>query len=62
MEDFSVVFRKKLSDQAEACARKTLERLQKDLQGPQELQPQDVFYLSKAADILLAIRDSYGAK
>ena len=62
MEDFSVVFRKKLSDQAEACARKTLERLQKDLQGPQNLKPDEVFYLSKAADILLAIRDEYGAK
>lgn len=62
MEDFAAIFRQRLSNQAEACARKTLERLQKDLQGPQELKPQDVFYLSKAADIMLAIRDSYGAK
>jgi hypothetical protein len=62
MEDFSAIFRQKLSNQAEACARKTLERLQKDLQGPQALTPEEVFYLSKAADILLAIRDSYGTK
>ena len=62
MEDFSAIFRNKLSGQAETCARKALERLQKDLQGPQELTPEDIFYLSKAADILLAIRDAYGAK
>ena len=62
MEDFSAIFRNKLSGQAETCARKTLERLQKDLQGPQALKPEEVFFLSKAADILLAIRDAYGAK
>lgn len=62
MEDFSAIFRNKLSGQAETCARKALERLQKDLQGPQELTPEEVFFLSKAADILLAIRDAYGAK
>ena len=62
MEDFSAIFRQKLSNQAEVCARKTLERLQKDLQGPQSLTPEDIFYLSKAADILLAIRDEYGTK
>ena len=62
MEDFSAIFRNKLSGQAETCARKALERLQKDLQGAQELTPEEVFFLSKAADILLAIRDAYGAK
>lgn len=62
MEDFSAIFRNKLSGQAETCARKALERLQKDLQGPQKLTPEEVFFLSKAADILLAIRDAYGAK
>lgn len=62
MEDFSAIFRNKLSGQAETCARKALERLQKDLQGPQELTPEEVFYLSKAADILLTIRDAYGSK
>jgi hypothetical protein len=62
MEEVSSNFRYKLSNQAEACARKTLERLQKDLQGSQQLRPEEIFYLSKAADILLAIRDSYGAK
>ena len=62
MEDFSATFRQKLPGQAETCARKTLERLQKDLQGPQELTPEEVFFLSKAADILLAIRDAYGEK
>ena len=62
MEDFAAIFRNKLSGQAETCARKALERLQKDLQGPQELTPEEVFFLSKAADILLAIRDAYGSK
>ena len=60
MEDQSSVFRQKLSAQAEVCARKTLEWLQKDLQGDRTLPPQDVYYLASAADLLLAMRDLYG--
>jgi hypothetical protein len=62
MEDFSAVFRQRLSGQAEVCARKSLEWLQKDLQSEQELQPEDVYYLAQAAQILLNIRDQYGKK
>jgi hypothetical protein len=62
MEDQSSVFRQKLSAQAEVCARKTLEWLQKDLQGNQLLPPKDVYYLASAADLLLAMRDLYGKK
>ena len=62
MEDQSSVFRQKLSAQAEVCARKTLECLQKDLQGDRTLAPQDVYYLSSAADLLLSMRDLYGKK
>jgi hypothetical protein len=62
MEDQSSVFRQKLSAQAEVCARKTLEWLQKDLQGDRTLPPQDVYYLASAADLLLAMRDLYGKK
>jgi len=62
MEDFSAKFQQKLSGQAEVCARKTLEWLQKDLQGDRQLTPADVYYLSKAADVLLTIRDDYGKK
>jgi len=62
MEDQSSVFRQKLSAQAEVCARKTLEWLQKDLQGYRTLPPQDVYYLASAADLLLAMRDLYGKK
>lgn len=62
MEDHSTVFRQKLSAQAEACARKTLEWLQKDLQGDRALQPEDVYYLASAADLLLTMRDAYGKK
>jgi hypothetical protein len=62
MEDQSSVFRQKLSAQAEVCARKTLEWLQKDLQGDRTLAPQDVYYLASAADLLLAMRDLYGKK
>jgi hypothetical protein len=62
MEDQSSVFRQKLSAQAEVCARKTLEWLQKDLQGDRTLSPQDVYYLASAADLLLAMRDLYGKK
>ncbi len=62
MEDQSSVFRQKLSAQAEVCARKTLEWLQKDLQGDRTLAPQDVYYLASAADLLLSMRDLYGKK
>jgi hypothetical protein len=62
MEDPSNIFQNKLSSQAEVCARKTLEWLQKDLQGLQKLQPDQVYYLAYAAQILLDIRDNYGKK
>ena len=62
MEDPSNIFQNKLSSQAEVCARKTLEWLQKDLQGQQKLQPDQVYYLAYAAQILLEIRDNYGKK
>ena len=62
MEDHSTIFRQKLSAQAEACARKTLEWLQKDLQGDKALAPQDIYYLASAADLLLTMRDAYGKK
>lgn len=62
MDDHASMFRKKLPQQAEACARKTLEWLQKDLQGDKKLSPEDVYYLSNAADILLTMRDEYGEK
>jgi hypothetical protein len=62
MEDPSNIFQNKLSSQAEVCARKTLEWLQKDLQGPHKLEPDEVYYLAYAAQILLDIRDSYGKK
>ena len=62
MEDHSTTFRMKLSSQAETCARKALEWLQKDLQGDRELAPEDVYYLASAADLLLNMRDLYGKK
>ena len=62
MDDQTTVFRQKLSGQAEACARKTLEWLQKDLQGNKVLHPDEVFYLASAAQLLLNIRDAYGKK
>ncbi len=62
MEDHSTTFRQKLSAQAETCARKTLEWLQKDLQGDRALSAQDVYYLASAADLLLTMRDMYGKK
>jgi hypothetical protein len=62
MEDPSNIFQNKLSSQAEVCARKTLEWLQKDLQGIHKLKPDEVYYLAYAAQILLDIRDSYGKK
>lgn len=60
MEDPSTIFRNRLASQSEACARKTLEWLQKDLQGSHKLEPDEVYYLAYAAQILLNIRDSYG--
>lgn len=62
MEDHSATFRQKLSAQAETCARKTLEWLQKDLQGDRVLNPEEIFYLASAADLLLTMRDTYGKK
>ena len=60
MGDYTEVFRQRLSGQAEVCARKTLEWLQKDLQGPNKLQPVEIYYLASAAEILLNMRDLYG--
>lgn len=60
MADPQSVFREKLPSQAEACARKTLEWLQKDLQSLHTLEPIEVYYLANAASILLIIRDTYG--
>ena len=62
MEDPTKIFQNRLSSQAEACARKTLEWLQKDLQGDRVLNPEEVFYLASAADLLLTMRDTYGKK
>ena len=62
MEEPTTIFRQKLSAQAETCARKTLEWLQKDLQGDRTLTPKHVFYLASAADLLLTMRDLYGKK
>jgi hypothetical protein len=62
MEEPSTIFRQKLSAQAEVCARKTLEWLQKDLQGDRTLPPKDVYYLASAAELLLTMRDMYGKK
>ena len=62
IEDYTAIFRQKLSGQAEVCARKTLEWLQKDLQGEKELLPEDIFHLASAAQVLLAMRDKYGEK
>ena len=62
MEEPTTIFRQKLSAQAETCARKSLEWLQKDLQGDRTLAPKDVFYLASAADLLLTMRDLYGKK
>jgi hypothetical protein len=62
MEDHSAIFRQKLSGQVEVCARKALEWLQKDLQGDRKLSPEEIYYLSSAADLLLTMRDEYGKK
>jgi hypothetical protein len=60
MENPSSAFREKLSSQAEVCARKTLEWLQKDLQSGHKLSPEEIYYLATAARILLDMRDHYG--
>jgi len=60
MDDYAAIFRQKLSGQAEVCARKTLEWLQKDLQNEKELSAEEVFYLASAAQLLLSMRDLYG--
>jgi hypothetical protein len=60
MADPQSMFREKLPSQAEVCARKTLEWLQKDLQSERRLEPVEVYYLASAASILLIIRDTYG--
>lgn len=62
MDDHSIMFRQKLSGQAEVCARKALEWLQKDLQGEKSLIAEEIFYLASAASLLLAMRDTYGKK
>ena len=60
MEDYTRIFRDRLAGQAEVCARKTLEWLQKDLQNERELMPKEVYFLARAAQILLSMRDLYG--
>lgn len=62
MENIHSVFNERLSSQAEVCARKSLEWLQKDLQTLHKLMPEDVYYLACAAKIFLEIRDHYGEK
>jgi hypothetical protein len=61
-QDHSAKFQQRLHGQAEVCARKSLEWLQKDLQGEFKLLPSEVYYLASAAHILLNIRDTYGKK
>jgi len=55
-------FNEKLSEQLEICARKTLEWLQKDLQGAQKLLPEEILQLASSAELLLNLRDMYGKK
>lgn len=62
IEEYTNIFRTKLPNQAEVCARKTLEWLQKDLQGEQKLAPAEIYHLAIAAQILLTMRDFYGKK
>jgi hypothetical protein len=62
MEDYSAVFKDRLAGQAEVCARKTLELLQKDLQVTHKLNAQEIYYLASAAEVLLNMRDKYGKK
>jgi len=60
MSEYKDRFKEFLPTQAEVCARKTLEWLQKDLQGDQKLNPEEIYHLSTAAKLLLNIRDMYG--
>jgi hypothetical protein len=46
MDDYSKVFRHKLPDQTEICARKSLELLEKNLRGEQSFTPEEIFYLA----------------
>ena len=55
-------FNDKLPEQLEVCARKTLEWLQKDLQGAQKLLPEEILQLATSAELLLSLRDMYGKK
>jgi len=60
METIHQDFNKRLSSQAEVCARKSLEWIQKDLQAAHKLSPEDIYYLARAAQIFLEIRDRHG--
>jgi hypothetical protein len=62
MEDIHSVFNDRLSTQAEVCARKSLEILQKDLQTLRKLSAEEIYYFARAAQIFLDIRDQYGKK
>jgi hypothetical protein len=62
MEDYSKVFRHKLPDQTEICARKSLEILEKNLRGEQSFTPEEIYYLASAAEILLDMSEKYGKK
>jgi hypothetical protein len=62
MSSPSFDFNDKLPEQLEICARKTLEWLQKDLQGGQKLMPEEILQLSSSAELLLKLRDMYGKK
>lgn len=60
METIHQDFNKRLSSQVEVCARKSLEWIQKDLQAAHKLTPEDIYYLARAAQIFLEIRDRHG--
>jgi hypothetical protein len=62
MSEYTNIFNERLPSQAEVCARKTLEWLQKDLQGEQKLAPDEIYHLTQAASLLLKMRDFYGEK
>ena len=62
MDDYSKVFRHKLPDQTEICARKSLEILEKNLRGEQSFTPEEIYYLASAAEILLDMSEKYGKK